>query len=363
MKRMTDGFREIGGDGHVRWFAGANTENGFRGSYGDIADEERLARLYIVKGGPGTGKSTLMRQAAEAAERAGFSAVRYLCGSDPESLDAVVLDGRIALADGTAPHPLDMRYPGASSALIDLSRFWDAGILTRASGEIRGLTAGKQRAYREAYRFLSAAGRMEEELVSLAEDCFDGAKAEGFVGRLVKRLRREGKIGKGGGGIQRRYSHAVTMRGLWKTDAVTTGTSQRFVLEDAMGTARLLMPMLAEALKENGAGPVCGVFPVGGGIAGIRAGDCSFTVGTAEKGEIPIRMSRFTRRESMERGRMRLTERIGAELMTAAVDALSRAADCHFALEEIYGTAMDYDRMAAYRREVTAEILEGLSLR
>ena len=363
MRRMTDGYREIGGDGLVRWFAGANTENGFRGSYGDIADEARLERLYIIKGGPGTGKSTLMRQAAEAAERAGFTAVRYLCGSDPESLDAVVLDGRIALADGTAPHPLDMRYPGASSSLVDLSPFWDAGILTRASGEIRELTAGKQGAYREAYRYLSASGRMEEELLSLAGDCFDRAKAAAFVGRLVKRLRRERKLGAGGGGILRRYSHAVTMRGLWKTDAVTVGTSVRFAVEDAFGTSRLLMPMLAEALAGVGAGPVCGIRPVGGGIAGIRAGDCAFTVGEAGEGDVPIRMSRFVRREFAERGRMRLTERIGAELMTAASDALSRAADCHFGLEAIYGSAMDYDRMAAYRREVTAEIADRLSER
>ena len=308
MKRMTDGYREIGGDGLVRWFAGANTENGFRGSYGDIADEGRLGRLYIIKGGPGTGKSTLMKQTAEAAERAGFSAVRYLCGSDPESLDAVVLDGRIVLADGTAPHPLDMRYPGASSALIDLSRFWDPGILTRASGEIRELTAGKQKAYREAYRYLSAAGRMEEELTTLAGDCFARDKAAAFVGRLVRRLRREGKLGAGGGGILRRYSHGVTMRGLRRTDAVTTGTSARFAVEDAFGTARHFMPMLAEALADVGAGPVCGIRPVGGGIAGIRAGDCAFTVGEAGEGDVPIRMSRFSRRESVERGRMRLTE-------------------------------------------------------
>ena len=360
MKRMTDGFRMIGGDGAERWFAGANTEAGFRGSYGELADEDRLERLYVIKGGPGTGKSTLMKQAAGEAERAGCSVVRYLCGSDPESLDAVVFDGRIALADGTAPHPLEMRYPGASSSLVDLSRFWDERILSRESGEIRRLTEGKREAYREAYRYLSAAGRMEEELVSLAGACYDGDKAAAFAGRLVRRLRKEGKIGRNGVGALRRYSHAVTMRGLWQTDAVTVGTGEHYVIEDAMGIARLFMPRLAETLTEAGAEPVCGILPVGGGIAGIRAGNCSFAVGRAVEGEIPIRMTRFVRPGEGGRGRMRLTERIGAELMTAASDALSRAADCHFTLEEIYGSAMDYDRMAAYRREVTEQILDRL---
>ena len=360
---MTEGFRLIGGDGAERWFAGANTENGFRGSFGDIADEDRLQRLYVIKGGPGTGKSTLMKQAAEAAEGEGYSAVRYLCGSDPDSLDAVVIDGRIALADGTAPHLLDMRYPGASSSLVDLSRFWDEEVLGREADEVRFLTAGKKKAYREAYRCLSAAGRMEEELQSLARECFDGEKAAAFAGRLAKRLRKEGKIGADGRGSLRRYSHAVTMKGLWQTDAVTTGTGTQFAVEDAAGVARLFMPLLADVLTEAGAGPVCGLFPLCGGVAGIRAGDCSFRIGRAGEGEIPIRMTRFVRPESVGKGRMRLTERIGADLMTAASEALSRAADSHFALEKIYCSAMDYDRMAAYRRELTAEIVERLKTR
>lgn len=360
MKKLTDGFREIGGDGRERWFAGANTDRGFSGSYGGIFREERLSRLYVIKGGPGTGKSTLMKRAAEEAEAAGCPVVRCLCGSDPDSLDAVLIDGRIALADGTAPHPLDMEYPGASSSLVDLSRYWDTGVLIRSRGEIRELTEHKRTAYREAYRYLSAAGRMAEEMRALASDCFERDKASGFVDRLIRRLRKEGDLGHAPCGAVRRYSHGITMRGLWKTDAVTEGSVVRFVLEDDMGTAGLLLSMLAEALEEAGAEASVGLFPIGDAVAGIRSGHCSFRIGTAEDGEIPIRMPRFVRRDSAERGRMRLTERIARDALDAAVDSLSRAADAHFGLEEIYRSAMDFDRLAEHRHALCEEILGRL---
>ena len=66
MNSVYDGYALwTGGD----WFAGANTEAGFCGSYPEIAGESSLTRLYIVKGGPGTGKSTLMRRVGEATMR------------------------------------------------------------------------------------------------------------------------------------------------------------------------------------------------------------------------------------------------------------------------------------------------------
>lgn len=59
---------------------------------------------YILKGGPGCGKSTLMRQIAEVfCDREPVE--RYFCSSDPHSLDAVVLTkSKVAIVDGTAPH-------------------------------------------------------------------------------------------------------------------------------------------------------------------------------------------------------------------------------------------------------------------
>jgi hypothetical protein len=360
MKRRKAEFRTVETGGRETWFAGANTEKGFVSSYGAIADEEKLERLYVIKGGPGTGKSTLMRMAAQEAENRGIPAVRYLCGSDPDSLDAVVIGGRIALADGTAPHVLEMEFPGAASSLLDLSRFWRPEVLERERGTIIRLSRRKSEAYGEAYRCLRAAGEMEKAARAAASACFLRDKAAGAVGRLVKKLGAEGSISKSGGERTRRYTHAVTMKGLRKVDTVRDHALRRFVVEDGMGCAALFMPLLSDALTEYGAAPVEGLMPVGDGIAGIRAGDCSFTVGQHAEEGIPIRMQRFFDPERAERGKLRLTEKLRDSCLNGAADCLREAAAHHFALEEIYRSAMDYDRMAEYRTAVIGEIMERL---
>ena len=62
MKSVYSGYVRMVTDG-IAYFAGANTADGFRGLYDGIADERRMERVYILKGGPGTWKSTLIRKA------------------------------------------------------------------------------------------------------------------------------------------------------------------------------------------------------------------------------------------------------------------------------------------------------------
>ena len=63
MRGLFDGYRKMEESGEV-WFAGANTDSGFKGCYPDFADERKLERLYIIKGGPGSGKSTMISPSA-----------------------------------------------------------------------------------------------------------------------------------------------------------------------------------------------------------------------------------------------------------------------------------------------------------
>ena len=46
------------------YFASANGYRGFRSYFNEVFAEEGLDKLFILKGGPGTGKSTLMKRLA-----------------------------------------------------------------------------------------------------------------------------------------------------------------------------------------------------------------------------------------------------------------------------------------------------------
>jgi len=85
-----------------KYFLGAMTQNGFSTEFGKImADKEYFT--FILKGGAGTGKSSLMKKIAAEFEPT-EDVTRFYCSSDPASLDAIVLHtSKAIICDGTAP--------------------------------------------------------------------------------------------------------------------------------------------------------------------------------------------------------------------------------------------------------------------
>ena len=125
----------------MSYFAGANTVNGFVSYYGQIFGE--IERTYIIKGGSGTGKSRLMKEIADAAESKGREVEYFYCSFYPSSVDGIIVDGSLAVIDGTAPHVYEPSLPGVKENLIDLGAFWDEKILACRGDEIRTLLRRK----------------------------------------------------------------------------------------------------------------------------------------------------------------------------------------------------------------------------
>ena len=110
----------------TNFFVGANSGEGFRNLFSELVDLEDTYDLMVLKGGPGVGKNTFMREIGRTMEEAG-AAVEYLwCSGDPDSLDGVVIpELRCAVADGTPPHAIEPQYPAAVDRYVDLGRFYD----------------------------------------------------------------------------------------------------------------------------------------------------------------------------------------------------------------------------------------------
>ena len=90
---------------HIQYFLGANAPGGFYSLYSELLPPEEARAIYILKGGPGCGKSTLMGRVGKRMEEMGVETEYILCSGDPDSLDGLVLPGlRVAIVDGTAPH-------------------------------------------------------------------------------------------------------------------------------------------------------------------------------------------------------------------------------------------------------------------
>ena len=147
----------------VRMFLGGNTADGFK-SYFD----ERLApmkKIYILKGGAGTGKSTLMKKVGDFAECEGLKTQLWHCSGDVKSLDGVcIVDKAIAIVDGTAPHVVEAKYPAVRDKLIALGDYIDEGKVLPYYEEIASLCSEKAKRYNRAYRHLKTAKFFEDTI-------------------------------------------------------------------------------------------------------------------------------------------------------------------------------------------------------
>ena len=139
----------------TNFFAGANSGEGFQNLFHEMVDLEATYDVMILKGGPGVGKNTFMREIGRTMEQAG-TPVEYLwCSGDPDSLDGVVLpEVRCAVVDGTSPHDAaPLGHPaekvrickGLRDQLLDGTSTGHGylGHFCRTSYLIRGVTAQK----------------------------------------------------------------------------------------------------------------------------------------------------------------------------------------------------------------------------
>ena len=95
-------------------FMGANSPIGFCSFFEEIYNPYKNHHPYIIKGGPGTGKSTLMKKVARKAEEKGYETELIYCSSDPQSLDGIIVkDIGVSVIDGTSP---STKRPPARSA-------------------------------------------------------------------------------------------------------------------------------------------------------------------------------------------------------------------------------------------------------
>lgn len=141
----------------TRYFLGANSRHGFYSYYHEFCDPANGNFLWVIKGGPGCGKSSFMRRIGDAAERAGLAVEYVLCSGDPDSLDGIYLpELKTGYVDGTAPHVIEPNYPAAGGAYLNLGQFYDTLALRERLADIASLCARCQTLYRSAYEALAA---------------------------------------------------------------------------------------------------------------------------------------------------------------------------------------------------------------
>ncbi len=320
------------------FFAASNSVRGFVSYYREVFGDCR--RIYVVKGGPGTGKSRFMADLAK-----GKAAKRYYCSSDPSSLDGVII-GDVAILDGTAPHVWEPRLVGACEEILNLGAFWDAARLEERRGEIEELMQAKNQAYEQAYAALRALGECETASSAQLNACIDRDK----LNRAALRLLRGVKGGNGRRGIG--LCRAISMTGCGYLDSYESANDVVYISEH-LGSGHLLLARLEEICRSRGVDILASpspLFPRRLDALYLPAVGKSFVL--LEDGDgIPMKRF-FGGGLKDERPHLRRAASLRTSLLEVALERLARARVAHFALENIYSGAMDFAKKQAYTEEI-----------
>ncbi len=159
-----------------KMFPGNNTSEGFYSLYHYLINPADAVRIFILKGGPGVGKSTLMKKLGAEMLEKGYDVEYHYCSSDNDSLDGVVFPAvQVAILDGTAPHIVDPKFPGAVEEIINLGSNWDKRSLGQDKEQIIRLNKLKARMFQAAYSHLKEARVAQEEMEGYYEEAMNRA--------------------------------------------------------------------------------------------------------------------------------------------------------------------------------------------
>lgn len=139
-------------------FPGSNTSQGFYPFFQYIMPTNEARRIFYIKGGPGTGKSSLMYKIAKVFLDKGYSVEFFHCSSDNESLDAIkIKELNIALIDGTAPHMNDPSIPGAVDEILNLGVCLNEKELTKHKDTIAEISSEIKYTFSRAFTYINSA--------------------------------------------------------------------------------------------------------------------------------------------------------------------------------------------------------------
>ncbi len=340
-----------------RYFAASNSGRGFVSYFGEIFAPAHFEHIYIIKGGPGTGKSYFMRMVAEHAERKGKRVVYYYCSSDQSSLDGIIIDGKIAILDGTAPHDTDATIPGAAEDIIDLGIFWNSEQLSKCRENIERLNSDKKRHYKRTYSYLAAYYDISEGAEKMIEPLIDFEKIKRSVRGFLKGVSL-------GDGYRANIAicDSVGMGGRIRFDSLLRKAKAVYKISDLFDTAHFYLAQVVGFAMENSLEVTLSYDPINCDRLDAVYFERDKILFTSDGNDCEknISMSRFIDKDGLGECRSKLKNAMKLRniMLDEALIALEDVKKTHFALEKIYIEAMDF----AAKENFTLDFISRLAL-
>ncbi len=352
----------------LKYFLAANSAEGFLSCFSDNYDCFDTWRAYIIKGGPGTGKSSFMKYVVVKALDKGHSVELCPCSSDPDSLDAVIIkDIKTIILDGTSPHIVEPKYVGVCEEIVNLGAFWNSDKLLLFADEIINVTNKNKMLHKTAAAYISAAGELIYDNFRLSLQFTNGKKTEHFAKKLAAKMLSKKDISTPKEWV--RFISGVTPKGV----VAYKNTIENFyknivVIGDKYGAvANIIMENIRKIALSYGYEIITlkNPFLPSKIIDHILIPELSvafvreYEYIKFSENHRRIHARRFYDINILRECRNRITynRRIARELLFGAIETLSKAKTVHDRLEKYYIDAMDFNALTVFAEQKAKEIL------
>ncbi|HHW38805.1 MAG TPA: hypothetical protein GXX18_16500 [Bacillales bacterium] len=353
------------------YYAGGNTAKGFHNLFDSNLKD--LERLFILKGGPGTGKSFLMKKIGEEWLNKGFNVEYIHCASDNNSIDGVIIrDLQVGIVDGTAPHVIEPKAPGALEEYVNLGDAWDSEKLARHKDEIVTLSMQISDSFQTAYSLFAEGLKIHDEWEVVYIKNMDFVEANKLTGELIAEFFGGIKLNKKAD-IIHRFLGAATPKGpVDYIQNLTADIENRYFLKGRPGSGKstMLKKMAANAEKLGYDVEIyhCGFDPNSLDMVLFREIGVAIFDSTAPHEHFPDRetdkvvdmYTRTIKPGTDEKYAEKVNEIRGrySAKMKEATSYLAKAKELHDRLENIYIAAMDFSILDQKHEEIYNQIIE-----
>lgn len=309
---------------------------------------------------------------SEWAER-GYDIELIHCSSDKDSIDAVIIPALgIGIVDGTAPHVIEPKAPGAVEEYVNLGEAWDSAALISQREIIGEINQRVADCYKAAYRGFAEALKIHDKWEKIYFAHMDFHKANQLTAGILEQLFGEMSIPKSAI-VKHRFLGAATPAGAVDfVPNLTEGLPRRFFIKGRAGTGKstMLKKIAAEAEKRGLDTEIyhCGFDPHSLDMVIVRELGFAIFDSTSpheyfpeREGDVIIDTYETVVAEGTDERYAGPLAEVSTQYkikMKEAIAALAEAKVHRDQLEKIYVTAMDFRVVDELADRVRSELLE-----